>query len=50
MPTSGALTRLPTDELTQVLAGVGAAIVAMGGSFTVRDTTVAATAVRTSTS
>jgi SAM-dependent methyltransferase len=47
MPTHGALTQLPSDKLAEVLEGVGAAIDAMGGSFTMRYTTVAVTAART---
>lgn len=50
MPTLGALTRLPPDALDQVLAGVGAAIDARGGGFTMPYATVAVTAVRTGTS
>jgi SAM-dependent methyltransferase len=49
LPTSGALTRLPLDRLAEVLEGVGAAIDAMGGSFTMPYTTAAVTAARTST-
>jgi SAM-dependent methyltransferase len=48
LPTSGALTRLPSDKLAEVLEGVGAAIDAMGGSFTMPSATVAVTAARTS--
>jgi hypothetical protein len=48
LPTSGALTRLPSDKLAEVLEGVGAAIDAMGGSFTMPYATVAVTAARTS--
>jgi len=47
LPTSGALTQLPSDKLAEVLAGVGAAIDTMGGSFTMPYTTVAVTAART---
>lgn len=47
MPTQGALTQLPQDKLAEVLDGVGAAIDAMGGSFTMPYITVAVTAVRT---
>lgn len=47
MPTLGNLTQLPSDKLAEVLAGVGAAVDAMGGSFTMRYTTVAVTAART---
>lgn len=50
MPTQGPLTRLPPDKLAEVLAGVGAAIDAMGGSFTMPYTTVAVTAARTGAS
>jgi SAM-dependent methyltransferase len=48
LPTSGALTRLPSDKLAEVLEGVGTAIDATGGSFTMPYTTVAVTAARTS--
>jgi SAM-dependent methyltransferase len=47
MPTFGALTRLPSDKLAEVLEGTGAAIDTIGGSFTMRYTTVAVTAART---
>ena len=47
LPTSGALTRVPADKLAEVLEGVGSAIDAIGGSITVRITTVAVTATRT---
>ena len=47
MPTFGTLTQLPPDHLAEVLAGVGAAIDAMGGSLTVGYTTVVVTAART---
>ncbi|MET9430217.1 class I SAM-dependent methyltransferase [Streptomyces sp. NPDC003036] len=46
MPTQGAFTRLPPDKLAEVLEGVGAAIDARGGGFTMRYVTVAVTAVR----
>jgi SAM-dependent methyltransferase len=46
LPTLGSLTQLPPDKLAQVLEGVGAAIDALGGSFTMRYTTVAVTAAR----
>jgi hypothetical protein len=46
MPTHGILTQLPADPLAEVLEGVGAAIDAMGGSFTMRYATVAVTARR----
>jgi SAM-dependent methyltransferase len=47
LPTQGPLTQLPPDKLAEVLAAVGAAIDAMGGSFTMPYTTVAVTAART---
>ncbi|GHC45269.1 methyltransferase type 11 [Streptomyces cinnamoneus] len=47
MPTQATFTRLPPEKLEEVLQGVGAAIDAVGGSFTMRYTTVAVTAVRT---
>ncbi len=46
LPTTGTLTQAPPDKLAQVLAGVGAAIDALGGSVTVRYTTVAVFAAR----
>ena len=46
LPTQGHLNLLPPDKLAEVLAGVGAAIDAMGGSFTMPYTTVAVTAMR----
>ncbi|MFE5869240.1 class I SAM-dependent methyltransferase [Streptomyces roseifaciens] len=46
MPTHGALTRLPPDQVAKVLEHVGAAIDAMGGSFTMPYATVAVTATR----
>ena len=49
MPTQGPLTQLPPDQVAQVLAAVGAAIDAMGGSFTMPYATMAVTAARTST-
>ena len=49
MPTSGALTRLPPDQVAAILDGVGAAIDTLGGgAFTVSYATVAVTAVRDS--
>jgi SAM-dependent methyltransferase len=48
LPTSGALTQLPSDKLAKVLEGVGAAIDAVGGGFTMHYTTVVVTAARTS--
>ncbi|MDX6298237.1 MAG: hypothetical protein QOI51_2094 [Nocardioidaceae bacterium] len=46
LPTTGPLTQLPPDELAEVLTGVGAAVDAIGGSFTVHYATVVATATR----
>jgi SAM-dependent methyltransferase len=47
LPTTGAHTRLPPTVLSEVLAGVGAAIDAAGGGFTARFTTEAVVAART---
>ena len=47
LPTTGTLTQAPPDKLAEVLAGTGAAIGALGGSFTVRYTTLAVIAART---
>ena len=47
LPTLGALTRLAPDKLAEVLEGAGAAIDAIGGSFTMQYATVAVTASRT---
>ncbi|MEV4413147.1 class I SAM-dependent methyltransferase [Catellatospora sp. NPDC049609] len=46
LPTSGALTRLAPDSLAEVLDGVGAALDAKGGAFTMPYTTVAVVARR----
>lgn len=46
VPTQGLFTRLPADVLARVLAGIGTAIDAVGGSFTMRYATVAVTARR----
>jgi SAM-dependent methyltransferase len=48
LPTQGAFTQLAPAELAAVLAGVGAEIDAVGGSFRMRYTTVTVTAVRAS--
>jgi SAM-dependent methyltransferase len=48
IPTHGGVNRLPQGALSDLLAGVGAAIDAAGGSVPVRYTTVAVTAVRES--
>ncbi|MEU8955275.1 class I SAM-dependent methyltransferase [Streptomyces sp. NPDC048518] len=47
LPTQGALTRLPAEAQSHVMAAVGTAVDAMGGSFTMRYVTVAVAAVRT---
>lgn len=47
MPTHGSLTNLPPDEVREVLDGVGAAIDALGGGFTLPYATVAVTAAKT---
>jgi SAM-dependent methyltransferase len=44
LPTLGSMTQLPPDKLAQALAEVGAAIDAIGGSFTMAYTTVVVTA------
>jgi SAM-dependent methyltransferase len=44
LPTTGGLTRLEPDALADVLAGVGAAIDALGGGFTLAYTTLAVVA------
>lgn len=49
LPTHGALTQFLPGKLAEVLEGVGAAIDAMGGSFTMSYTTVAVTAARAGT-
>ena len=46
VPTFGGHSQLPRATLEDLLAGIGAAIDAAGGSFTMRYTTVAATAAR----
>jgi SAM-dependent methyltransferase len=46
LPTTGGLTRLPADQLAQVLDDVGTAIDSLGGSFTLPYATVAVTATR----
>jgi len=48
VPTFGGHSQLPPDRQQEVLAGIGAAIHALGGSFTMQYTTLAVTAVRTS--
>lgn len=46
VPTLGGMSRIPAGKLEQILDGLGAAIDAVGGSFTVNYTTVAVTTVR----
>jgi hypothetical protein len=48
VPTSGFSARLTPDQMRDALAGIGAAIDAVGGSFTMHFATVAVTAARTS--
>jgi SAM-dependent methyltransferase len=47
VPTAGNYQRLPPDKLEELLEGIGAAIDAVGGSFTMSYTAVVVTAVRT---
>ena len=47
MPTSGLSSQLPPATLEALLTSTGAAIDAMGGSFTIGYATVAVTATRT---
>jgi SAM-dependent methyltransferase len=47
LPTTGALTRLPPEKLAEVLEGVGAAVDAIGGRFTMPYATLAISATRT---
>ncbi|WP_433725793.1 class I SAM-dependent methyltransferase [Nocardia sp. CA-129566] len=49
LPTTGGLTRLRPDQLAEILDATGNAIDALGGSFTMDYTTLAATAVRAGT-
>jgi SAM-dependent methyltransferase len=46
VPTMGGMSQVAADKLEQLLAGIGEAIDAAGGDFTVNYTTVAVTAVR----
>ncbi|MEU5428921.1 class I SAM-dependent methyltransferase [Streptomyces olivoreticuli] len=46
LPTTGGHTRLPRAELQEVLAGIGAAIDAVGGAFVMRYATVVVVATR----
>jgi hypothetical protein len=45
VPTHGGHSQFPPAKLTAILAGIGEAIDAVGGAFTMRYTTVAVTAV-----
>ncbi|WP_327138995.1 class I SAM-dependent methyltransferase [Nocardia sp. NBC_01327] len=47
LPSHGPLTQLPPEQLARILDGVGAAIDALGGGFTMPYTTVVITAART---
>jgi SAM-dependent methyltransferase len=47
LPTLGSLTPLPSEQQAQILEGVGDAIDAVGGSFTMSYATIAITAIRT---
>jgi SAM-dependent methyltransferase len=47
VPTFGGINRFPPDQLAELLTGMGAAVDAAGGSFTMGYATLAATAVRT---
>ncbi|GAA3935054.1 class I SAM-dependent methyltransferase [Actinoplanes auranticolor] len=46
LPTTGGLTRLPSDKTAGILAAVGAAIDELGGRFTMQYTTLAVSAVK----
>ncbi|MEV0428102.1 class I SAM-dependent methyltransferase [Micromonospora sp. NPDC050495] len=46
LPTTGGLTRLRSDQLSEILGAVGDAVDALGGRFTMHYTTLATTAVR----
>ncbi|MEJ8652431.1 class I SAM-dependent methyltransferase [Streptomyces sp. MS1.AVA.3] len=50
LPTTGLRAQLPPAKLTEALAGIGAAIDAVGGSFTMRYTTLVVTATRANAS
>jgi SAM-dependent methyltransferase len=47
VPTSGGHSRFPRETLTELLSGMGAAIDAQGGGFTMSYTTLLLTAIRT---
>jgi SAM-dependent methyltransferase len=46
VPTAGGMSQIPPDRLAELLAGIGAAIDAAGGSFIMQYSTVAETAAR----
>jgi SAM-dependent methyltransferase len=46
LPSTGGLTQLRADQLTEILQAVGSAVDSLGGSFTMHYTTLATTAVR----
>ena len=46
MPTTGGFTRMPPRAQAEILAGLGAAVDAAGGAFTMGYTTIAVTAAR----
>lgn len=46
VPTAGGMSRLPADQLSGLLAGLGEAVDAIGGSFTMEFATVAVTVTR----
>jgi hypothetical protein len=46
VPTTGGFTRLPAAAQAEILDGLGAAVNAAGGTFTMSYTTIAATAAR----
>ena len=48
MPTTGGFTRMPAHAQAEILDGMGAAVDAAGGAFTMCYATIAATAARRS--
>ena len=46
VPTFGGNNRLPAETMDQLLAGIGAAVDAIGGSFSMGYTTIVSTAVK----
>jgi hypothetical protein len=50
VPTTGDVGQLPPAQRNELLAGIGLAIDAVGGSFTMRFATLVATAARIATS